>query len=163
MGAAIAGSLLRGIVEMVNTGEFVSADLFSASTATSGILTVDHPFYAFGIEALLTFFLVNAVLHAAVAGRAGSFAGLVIGLTLTFAILAGGPMTGASLNPARSFGPALFAKTIDPLKLDLATPAFYLIYFAGPVLGSAFAVGVFRFLNIPEAMPESAKRPPKKK
>src|SRR6185295_10642660 len=57
------------------------------------------------LEAILTFFLVNTVLNAAVGGKAGGHAGLAIGLTLTFCILMGGPLTGASLNPARSIGP----------------------------------------------------------
>ena len=73
-------------------------------------------------------------------GKGGAFAGLAIGLTLVFAILAGGPMTGASLNPARTFGPAL-------VTCSFTDPMTYLIYFVGPLLGSALAVGVFRFLN----------------
>lgn len=60
------------------------------------------------VEMILTFFLVNAIFQTAVKGRGGDHAGLVIGLTLVFAILMGGPLTGASLNPARTFGPALF-------------------------------------------------------
>jgi len=125
--------------------------------ATLGTLTEPQPFAALLVEMILTFFLVNTVLHAAVAGRAGSFAGLAIGLTLTFAILAGGPMTGASLNPARTFGPALFTG-------DAAKPMTYVIYFAGPLLGSALAVAVFKFLNGGViALDESAKKSPKKK
>jgi len=125
--------------------------------ATLGTLTEPQPFAALLVEMILTFFLVNTVLHAAVAGRAGSFAGLAIGLTMTFAILAGGPMTGASLNPARTFGPALFTG-------DAAKPMTYLIYFAGPLLGSALAVGIFKFLNGGVIAPdESVKKLPKKK
>jgi len=43
------------------------------------------------LEAILTFFLVNTVMNAAVSGKAGDLAGLAIGLTLTFCILMGGP------------------------------------------------------------------------
>jgi glycerol uptake facilitator-like aquaporin len=67
----------------------------------------------------------------------------MVGLTLAFAILAGGPMTGASLNPARTFGPALFTGSF-------ADPMTYLIYFLGPLIGGALAVGVFKFLNSAE-------------
>jgi tetratricopeptide (TPR) repeat protein len=54
------------------------------------------------------FLLANAVLQTAVRKPGTPFAGLAIGLTLAAAILMGGPLTGASLNPARTFGPALF-------------------------------------------------------
>lgn len=109
--------------------------------ATIGVLTESAPFAAALVELILTFFLVNTILHTAVAGKGGALAGMAIGLTLTFAILAGGPMSGASLNPARTFGTALY---VSP---DLANPMTYVIYFAGPLLGAALAVGVFKFLN----------------
>jgi glycerol uptake facilitator-like aquaporin len=94
------------------------------------------------VEALLTFFLVNTILHTAVAGKGGSMAGLAIGMTLTAAIFVGAPLTGASLNPARTFGPALYIGT--PALSDLNT---YLIYFVGPFLGAALAALVFNFFN----------------
>jgi glycerol uptake facilitator-like aquaporin len=99
------------------------------------------------VEALLTFFLVTMFLHTAVAGKAGPMAGWAIGTTLTIAILAGGPLTGASLNPARTFGPAAVAGTARDGMM-------YLIYFVGPLLGSAIAVGVYRLLNGPESGPD---------
>lgn len=73
-----------------------------------GGVTIDiSPLQGFALEALLTFFLVNTVLNAAVSGKAGNLAGLAIGLTLTFSILMAGPLTGGSLNPARTLGPAV--------------------------------------------------------
>ncbi len=107
--------------------------------ATVGALT-SSVFPALLVEAALTFFLVNTVLHAAVAGKAGQFAGWAIGSTLTFAILAGGPLTGASLNPARTFGPAIYTGA-------LGDPSTYIVYFAGPLLGAALAVLVYNFLK----------------
>ena len=86
------------------------------------------------IEAILTFFLVNAVLNAAVSGKAGDLAGLAIGVTLVFAILMGGPLTGASLNPARSLGPAMATGNFTNLW----------VYFAGPFLGAAVAAVLYR-------------------
>lgn len=59
------------------------------------------------IEAVLTFFLVLAVYGTVVDPKAPKIGGFGIGLTLMSAILVGGPLTGASLNPARTFGPAL--------------------------------------------------------
>ena len=91
------------------------------------------------IEAILTFFLASSVLFAAVAGFAGKRAGFVIGLTLVFAILFGGPLTGAALNPARALGPALFT----------GGPALeqYWIFLVGPLLGGGLAAGFYRLMT----------------
>jgi aquaporin Z len=62
------------------------------------------PVQGFVVE-LLTFFLVNTIFNAAVNGKAGNLAPVALGLTLVFGILMGGPLTGASLNPARNPGP----------------------------------------------------------
>jgi aquaporin Z len=89
------------------------------------------------VEAVLTFFLVSAVLHLVLSESGGNAAGLVIGLTLTFGVLMGFPLTGGSLNPARSFGPAIFTGTIDQ----------FWVYLIGPLAGAAAAVGLFKFLG----------------
>lgn len=81
------------------------------------------------LEVLLTFFLVSAVYQAAVHGKAGNLAPFAIGLTLAAAILIGGPLTGASLNPARSFGPALAAGNLGA----------YWPYLVGPGVGGLLA------------------------
>jgi MIP family channel proteins len=81
------------------------------------------------LEAILTFFLVNTVLNAAVSGKAGNMAGAAIGLTLTLGILMGGPLTGGSLNPARSLGPAVASGNFANLW----------VYFVGPILGGVAA------------------------
>lgn len=86
------------------------------------------------LEAILTFFLVNAVLNAAVSGKAGAQAGVVIGMTLVFCILMGGPLTGASLNPARSIGPALVTGNTADLW----------VYLVGPILGAIVAGLLYR-------------------
>lgn len=136
-GAILASFALKAFLDIVST------EAFSAAQTTGLLITNNQPYYAFALEALLTFFLVNAVLNTAVAGKAGPFAGWAIGTTLTIAILAGGPLTGASLNPARTLGPALAANAFQDGMM-------YLIYFAGPLLGSAFAVGVYKVLNAPD-------------
>lgn len=81
------------------------------------------------IEAILTFFLVFVVYGTAVDGRAPKLGGMAIGLVLVFDILAGGPLTGASMNPARTFGPAL----VGGVWTD------HLVYWAGPILGGLVA------------------------
>ena len=110
-----------------------------ATTLASGLaigpVSIDvSPISGLFVEVLLTFFLVNAVLNAAIAGRAGSQAGLAIGLTLIACILVGGPLTGASLNPARTLGPALATGHFADLW----------VYMAGPILGGLIAAILYR-------------------
>ncbi|HJR79228.1 MAG TPA: aquaporin [Anaerolineales bacterium] len=143
--AQFAGAVLAGFVLNVTVGT-VNADAFGAAQ-TTGVLTEQFPYYALVIEALLTFFLVNTVLHTAVAGKAGPLAGWAIGTSLAISILAGGPLTGASLNPARTFGPAVVAGLAG-------NGMMYLIYFVGPFLGAALAVGVYKLLSTEDVSPE---------
>lgn len=146
-GAALAAFLLKTFVSLIDPNAFAAA-------ATNGVLNAEHPYYAMGLEALLTFFLVNTVLHAAVGGKAGPFAGWAIGTTLTIAILAGGPLTGGSLNPARSFGPAIFTQALKEGTPDWQNPMLYLIYFVGPFIGAIVAVLIYQFLSAPTVTEE---------
>ena len=146
-GAALAAFLLKTFVSLIDPNAFAAA-------ATNGVLNAEHPYYAMGLEALLTFFLVNTVLHAAVGGKAGPFAGWAIGTTLTIAILAGGPLTGGSLNPARSFGPAIFTQALKEGTPDWQNPMLYLIYFVGPFIGAIIAVLIYQFLSAPTVTEE---------
>jgi glycerol uptake facilitator protein len=94
-------------------------------------------------EIIGTFLLVSAVYIAAVQERVpAGFAALVIGLALGAAILAVGPASGASLNPARTFGPEL----VLALGGGPSDWANIWIYLVGPVLGGAAAVFVQDFL-----------------
>lgn len=133
-GAALAGLFLNFIADTVGAN--------IAYGATVGALTTSTPWLAGLVELVLTFFLVNTILNTAVSGKGGALSGLAIGLTLTAAILVGGAFTGASLNPARTFGIALFAA--DP---SLANANTYLIYLMGPLFGATLAALVYIFLN----------------
>lgn len=94
------------------------------------------------IEAILTFFLVFVVYGTAVDARAPKIGGLAIGLTVTLDILFGGPFTGAAMNPARTFGPALAS----------GHWANQWVYWVGPLLGGAAAGMVYgRWLIKPAA------------
>jgi MIP family channel proteins len=95
------------------------------------------------IEAVLTFFLVFVVYGSAVDGRAPKIGGLAIGLTVSLDILFGGPFTGAAMNPARVFGPALAS----------GYWVNHAVYWIGPMLGGALAGLVYgRFLIKPDAI-----------
>src|SRR5580692_11031151 len=80
---------------------------------------------ALGVEATLTFFLMLVIIAVATDKRAnGAVPGLAIGLTVVFDVLIGGAITGGSMNPARSLGPALFG---GPTALSV-----YWVYVIGP-------------------------------
>ncbi len=90
------------------------------------------------IEAVLTFFLVFVVYGSAVDARAPKIGGLAIGLTVALDILFGGPLTGAAMNPARTFGPALAS----------GQWANHTVYWIGPLLGGGAAGLIYgRFLS----------------
>jgi MIP family channel proteins len=92
---------------------------------------------AIAIEAVLTFFLVFVVYGSAVDARAPKIGGLAIGLTVALDIMFGGPFTGASMNPARSFGPALASGHWNN----------HMVYWIGPLIGGALAGLIYgRFL-----------------
>lgn len=93
----------------------------------------------FLLEVILTFLLVNSIYHSAVSGKAGNLAPVAIGLTLAACIAMGGPLTGASLNPARSLGPAVFS--------DAPTAVSSLwIYFVACPVGGVLAALVHKYL-----------------
>jgi aquaporin NIP len=92
-------------------------------------------FESFIWEIVLTFFLMFVVISVATDMRAvGTLAGLVIGITVTFCSYVGGPVTGASMNPARSIGPALFENQLEHLWL----------YLTAPVIGALLAAAVYK-------------------
>ena len=97
-------------------------------TATQGLI----------IEIILTFFLVNTIFNTAVSGKAGNFAGLAIGLALMFCIVMGGPLTRASLNPARTLGPAIVSGNYTDIWLYFVGPG------VGAILAALFYIGVLK-------------------
>ncbi len=149
--AVTLGLLVGGKIAPVRAGLYIIAQfaagivaalaaqaLVGSTGQTTGSLTAGSVWTAAAFEAILTFTLVSVVYQAATFGKAGSFAGLGIGLTLAACILAGGTYTGASLNPARTLGPALVGGD-----LSYVVPYFIGI-FGGGVLGGlvqAYIIG----------------------
>lgn len=115
---------------------FVLKDMFAPGIWDAkhlGTTIPDHgftPMATFYLETILTFFLVFVIFGSAVDKRgANTICALAIGGTVTLDILLGGPLTGASMNPARTFGPALMSGTWTA----------HWAYWAGPLLGAALA------------------------
>lgn len=88
------------------------------------------------LEAVLTFMLVLAIWGTAISRHAPKIGGFGIGLTVFFDILVGGPLTGASMNPARSFGPNLAAGLLD---------ASFAVFWIAPVIGGLVAALVYEY------------------
>jgi MIP family channel proteins len=126
LGAAVAAFVLRMIFsadtwEPVNLGAPAVSDSIGVGRA---IL----------VEALLTLFLVHAVLATAVDERGPkAIFPFSIGLVLTMDILVGGPLTGAAMNPARAFGPALASGFWTS----------HYVYWIGPLLGGIIAALIY--------------------
>lgn len=122
--------------------------IFGTEFGLGGTLPAHSTFQAFAMETVATFILMLAILCVTVGAREkGITAGLVIGAVVTLDILIAGPISGASMNPARSLGPALVGLNLGGLW----------IYLVAPCLGAWFAAMVARVLHpvpVEEASPD---------
>ncbi len=150
--AVTVGMLVGGKIDLVKAVAYIVVQLIGGVVAafvlklvlvdpsnfgvTKGVLTDSNVGSAAIIEAFLTFFLVSTIYQSAVYGRAGNVAAVAIGFTLAACILAGGYYTGASLNPARSFGPALAAGDLS----------YVLPYLVGQLIGGSAAGLIHSYL-----------------
>ena len=135
--AQLLGAFVAGIVLVNLLGSGLQSGTDIVSRGTPDLASGVGPLRGIIIEAVLTFFLVFVVYGTAVDSRAPRIGGLAIGLTVALDILFGGPLTGAAMNPARTFGPALASGHWNN----------HLVYWLGPLLGGALAGLVYgRFL-----------------
>jgi aquaporin Z len=132
LGGALGAFALRYVLGGTATG--LGATTLAQGLKVGGATISITPGTGVVIEAIVTFCLVNTVLNAAISGKGGEFAGLAVGLTLAVGILMSGPLTGGSLNPARSLGPAMALGEFSNLW----------VYFVGPIAGAAAASGLYR-------------------
>jgi aquaporin Z len=111
---------------------FPESASLGATTPHVGILR------AFGLETLLSFLLMFVILNVSTGHmEKGIMAGVAVGGTVALEALIGGPVTGASMNPARSLAPALVSGHTDQLW----------IYLAAPILGTFFARPFCRWIQ----------------
>jgi aquaporin Z len=124
-GAVVAALALRAVLGPVGD---MGATLPTISVAA-----------AFGVEWLLSFALMFVIMAVATDERvADGFAALAVGLTVGFCALMGGPLTGASMNPARSFGPALVGGLWQA----------HWVYWLSPVSAMIAAARAYDFLRV---------------
>lgn len=130
IGATVGAALLL-VVFPTSVGNSV---YWGATTLGSGVSALQ----GIAVEAILTFFLLMAVFGTAVDERAPKIGGFGIGLMVMIDILVGGAVSGASMNPARSFGPML---------LSMHFAAWY-VYWLGPIIGAILAALVYSLLAL---------------
>lgn len=134
---AIVGALLLALIinNVFNLGDYTVTGLGANSFGKYSINMLG----AFIVETILTFIFIFTILGVTKDKKKENIAGLIIGLTLVFVHLFGIKLTGTSVNPARSIGPALILGG-DALK------QVWLFIFA-PLFGSALATFTYKFIN----------------
>ncbi|PYO36549.1 MAG: aquaporin [Gemmatimonadetes bacterium] len=132
LGALVGAALIKGLLPWgaVHASAAGTPQLSITTDGLHGIL----------IEAMLTFFLVSAVFGTAVSSEAPKIGGFGIGLAIFVCALVGGPFTGAIMNPARAFGPAIIAWQLT---------AQY-VYWVGPLIGATLAGLLWKHLLLPK-------------
>src|SRR6185295_9145629 len=127
-GATTAAIICKSIFPAAAVAEANLGIPLPAAWATTGTVLI--------VEFVLTFLLMTAVFGTAVdeRGKAVKIGGFGIGLTVTFDILAAGPITGASMNPARSFGPALVQGYFT----------WHALYWIAPIAGAVAAALLYQ-------------------
>lgn len=126
VGALAASFLLRSVLP----GEAGQATHWGVPLLGAGV----SPTMGLMLEFVLTFLLVTSVWGTLVDEKAPRIGGFGVGLTLLMAILFGGPLTGAALNPARAFGAACASGVWNA----------HWLYWIGPLLGGAAAARVYK-------------------
>ncbi len=141
---ALAGS---GILALIfSTGGVVDK---TGGYGTNGLAGVNGSIAAgLIVEIVLTFFFVMTILGVTSkkAGH-GSFGGLVIGLSLTWVHILGIGLTGTSVNPARSIGPAIVAACTG----NMEPMGSLWVFIVGPFIGAALAAVVYKFMEKEDA------------
>jgi aquaporin NIP len=132
--AYLAGQFLGA-----TAGALALRALFGLDTGLGATLPTGPPLQALGIEILLSAVLMFVIVSVATDTRAvGELAAIAIGGTVALDALWGGPVTGASMNPARSFGPALATGLWSS----------HWIYWVGPILGALTGAGLYQALRV---------------
>ncbi len=132
--AQLAGAVLAGLA--------LGAIVGDAGDAGASVPRIGGADAALWSELILTFFLAFVVFAVATDERAqGAFAAIAIGGYVGFAATGWGPVANASMNPARSFGPAVAANVWDS----------HWVYWVGPIAGALIAAAIYELLREPHA------------
>ncbi|HJU69564.1 MAG TPA: MIP/aquaporin family protein [Gemmatimonadaceae bacterium] len=136
-GVYVLAQLLGAMIAAYALKAGTPSELFEAARGGGQAVSLDiNTGQAFMLEAIATFFLVFVIFGTAVDPKAPRVGGFAIGLTIAADILAIGPLTGASMNPARSFGPAIATNIWEG----------HLIYWIGPIVGAIVAAQIYEWV-----------------
>jgi aquaporin NIP len=112
--------------------------LFPSNVLLGATLPAGSDLQSFVLELLLTFFLMFVIINVATGNKeVGMFAGLAIGSVVLLEAMFAGPICGASMNPARSIGPAVVSMHLEHLW----------IYMTAPVIGALLSIFLWNFLK----------------
>lgn len=138
VGGIIAAAVLALIIGMCDLGGVLATGLgcdgYEAASAV-GLSMIG----AVIVEIILTCIFVLSVLGSTADEKTAPFAGIIIGLTLAFVHIMGIPLTGTSVNPARSFGPALMMAVNG----DMTALSQVWVFIVAPLVGAACAAGIW--------------------
>ncbi len=138
IGAIVGIAALYGLMHTSSLLDVAQLGLGANGFGTESLANV-NVYGAFAVEVVLTFVFIYTILGVTSDRKKASVAGIVIGLTLTFVHILGIPLTGTSVNPARSLAPAIF--------LGGTALQQVWIFIVAPLVGSTIAAFVFKFLN----------------
>lgn len=137
LGGLAGAGILAGIISCTSLGTVAEVGLGTNGYGEASYVGLNMA-GALIVEIILTFVFVLTILGVTAKAKTGTVAGLVIGLTLAFVHILGIPLTGTSVNPARSIGPAVFAGG--------TALAQVWVFIVGPLIGAALAAYVYRMV-----------------
>lgn len=112
--------------------------LFFETQTMGETLPAGGALQSFILEVILTFFLMFVIINVATGSKeVGTMAGIAIGVTVLLEAIFAGPITGASMNPARSIGPAIIRLNFSHLW----------VYLTAPVIGAVLAIYVWKIIK----------------
>ena len=151
--AVTIGMLVAGKIKGKEAAVYITAQIIGAVIGAAVVYTIfgpemsasvtlpseDNVVRALILETVMTFTLVYVVLATTTSKNfsIAPLAGVAIGFTLGLNVMFGGAITGGSLNPARSFGPALI----------MGNFSYHWIYWVAPIVGGLIAAGVYKALH----------------
>ncbi len=157
IGAVAAG----GVVAMIFGGTSALADVGLGTPHIKNVQGVGatSQFTAIGIEAVITFVLIFTYCATIMDTRSPRVGGAAVGLIVTAGIIVCEPLIGASLNPARVFGTAVWEAKLRGNWEFLTRDHF--VYWIGPVVGGLLAGGLYTNLFLPQETPKTEHAPVK--
>jgi MIP family channel proteins len=146
MGAAlyVVAQLIGGLVAGLALKAVFANSWQASNIGTPALGAGITPVLGIGIEAVLTALLLLVVIGTTIDSRGPKLGGLAVGLAVTADILVGGPLTGAAMNPARWFGPAVASGDYTN----------WYVWWIGPLIGAIVGAVIYRYALAGEAEPE---------